>query len=95
MRTRDEYRIVGILGDLPMRLLVICALVVGVGSLVLIGLWALVRELFSDSIFGVPSVSDEQARRARADQPQSSSSSATAIPQYIGADGVRPWEDAR
>ena len=70
-----------------MRLLVICALVVGVGSLVLIGLWALVRELFSDSIFGVPSVSDGQARRARADRPQS--------PNYIGADGVGPWEDAR
>jgi len=62
-----------------MRLLVIGALIVGFGSLVLIGLSALVRDLFSDSIFGVPSVSEEQARRGHTDQPQSSSSSVTAI----------------
>jgi hypothetical protein len=62
-----------------MRLLVICALVVGFGSLVLIGLFVLVRELFSDSIFGAPSVSDEQARRGHTDQSHSSSSSVTAI----------------
>jgi hypothetical protein len=62
-----------------MRLLAICALVVGFGSLVLIGILALVRDLFSDSIFGVPSLSDENARRGQTDQPQSTSSSLTAI----------------
>ena len=67
---RDEGRIAGMLGDLLMRLLVICALVVGFGGLVLIGLLALVRELVSDSIFGAPSVSDEEARRAHTDQPR-------------------------
>jgi hypothetical protein len=67
------------LGDLLMRLLVIGALVVGFVSLVLIGLFALVRELLSDSIFGVPSVSDEKARQGQTDQPQSASSSLTSI----------------
>jgi hypothetical protein len=62
-----------------MRLLVICALVVGFGSLVLIGLLAVVRDLFYDGIIGVPPVSDEQARRGHTDEPQSSSSSASAI----------------
>jgi hypothetical protein len=67
-----------------MRLLVLCALIVGVGSLVLIGVLALVRELLSDSVFGVPDfgvpeVSDEQARRDHPDQPQSTSSSVAAI----------------
>ena len=56
-----------------MSLLVICALVVGFGSLVLIGMLALVRELYSDSIFGIPSVPDEKARRGHADQTQSAS----------------------
>lgn len=72
MGTRDENRIAGVLGDLLMRLLVICALVVGFGGLVLIGLLALIREFCSDSFFGVPSVSDEQARRGRTDQPHPS-----------------------
>jgi hypothetical protein len=79
VRTREEHRIIGILGDLLMRLLVICALVVGFGSLVLIGLLAVVRDLFSDSIIGVPPVSDDQARRGHTDEPQSSPSSASAI----------------
>ena len=80
MGTRDEYGIAGVLGDLLMRLLVISALVVGFVSLMLIGLFALVRELLSDSIFGVPSVTDEEARRGQMDQPQSTSSSLTPIP---------------
>ena len=72
MRTRDEYRIVGILGGFAvMRLLVLCALVLGFGSLVLIGLLALVRDCFSDSIFGVPSVSEAPARQGHTDAARS------------------------
>jgi hypothetical protein len=51
-----------------MRLLVVCALVIGLGIQLLIGLLTIVRELFSDKIFGVPTESNE---------PPSMSSSAT------------------
>jgi hypothetical protein len=51
-----------------MRLLVVCALVIGLGIQLLIGLLSIARELFSDSIFGVPTESNE---------PPSMSSSAT------------------
>jgi hypothetical protein len=78
-RMREDYRIVGIVGGSLMRLLVLCALIVGLGSLVLIGILTLVRELLSDSVFGVPAVSDEQARRDHPPQPQSTSSSVAAI----------------
>jgi hypothetical protein len=54
-----------------MRLLFVCALVIGLGIQLLIGLLTIARELFSDSIFGVPTEPDE---------PQSSSSSATPDP---------------
>jgi hypothetical protein len=60
-----------------MSLLGIYALAVGFGSLVLIGILVLVRELFSDSIFGIPSESDEKARQGHADQTPSASSSLT------------------
>ena len=43
-----------------MRLLVICALVIGIGILLLIGLWAVANELYSQSIFGVPFEADEE-----------------------------------
>ena len=37
-----------------MRVFAICALIVGLGALLLIGLWAMANELYSQSIFGVP-----------------------------------------
>jgi hypothetical protein len=62
-----------------MSLVGMCALVVGFGSLVLIGIFALVRDLFSDSTLGVPSVSDEKDGREHADQTPSASSALTSI----------------
>jgi uncharacterized membrane protein (DUF485 family) len=79
VRTRDEYRTVVIQRDSLMRLLVIFALVLVFASLMLIGLLALFRELLSDSIFGAPAVSDQEARRGDTDKPQSTSSSVTAL----------------
>lgn len=43
-----------------MRLLVICALVIVLAIQLLIGLLTIARDLHSDSIFGVPTESDEQ-----------------------------------
>jgi hypothetical protein len=60
-----------------MRLPIICALVIGVGTLVLIGLWAMVNELYSQCIFGVPVESDGRSTGDYADEEQSASSSAT------------------
>jgi hypothetical protein len=42
-----------------MRLLVVCALIIGLGIQLLIGLFSIARELFSDSIFGIPTESNE------------------------------------
>jgi hypothetical protein len=60
-----------------MRLLLICALVVGLGSLVLIGLWAMANELYSQSGFVVPFEADGNSNRDHADEEQSEASSAT------------------
>jgi hypothetical protein len=62
-----------------MSLVGMCALVVGFGSLVLIGIFALVRDLLSDSTLGVPSVSDEKDGPEHADQTPSASSALTSI----------------
>jgi hypothetical protein len=64
-----------------MRLLVICALVigVGVGILLLIGLWAMANELYSRSIFGVPFETEGKSTGDYADEEQSASSSTTLI----------------
>ena len=62
-----------------MRLLLICALVVGSGILLLIGLWAMANELYSQSMFGVPFETDGSSNRDPADEEQSESSSATLI----------------
>jgi hypothetical protein len=51
-----------------MRPLVVCALVIGLAIQLLIGLFTIARELFSDSVFGVP---------AESDKAQSTPSSAT------------------
>lgn len=60
-----------------MRVLLICALVIGSGILALIGLWAMVNALYSQSMFGVPFESDGKSKRDYADEEQSESSSAT------------------
>jgi len=57
-----------------MRLLVICALVIGVGTLLLIGLWAMANELYSQSIFGLPFEADGKSMGDYADEEQSASS---------------------
>jgi hypothetical protein len=62
-----------------MRLLVLCALVMGVGILLLVGFLAMARELLSESIFGVPHEPDEETGRARMDEERSKSSSSTPI----------------
>ncbi len=60
-----------------MRLLVLCALAMGVGILVLVGFLAMAQELYSESIFGVPHEPDEEAGRAYMDEERSTSSSST------------------
>jgi hypothetical protein len=62
-----------------MRLLLICALVVGSGILLLIGLWTIAKELYSQSMFGVPFETDGNSNRDDADEEHSKSSSATLI----------------
>jgi hypothetical protein len=62
-----------------MRLLVICALVIGVGTLLLTGLWATANELYSQSIFWVPFEADGKSTGDYADEEQSASSSETLI----------------
>ena len=56
-----------------MRLLVICALVIGVGVLLLIGLWAMANELYSQSIFGAPFEADDADEEQFASLPHHSS----------------------
>jgi hypothetical protein len=58
-------------------LLVICALVIGLGTLLLIGLWAMVNELYSQRMFAVPFDMDGKEALDYADEERSASSSAT------------------
>jgi hypothetical protein len=46
-----------------MRLLLVCVLVLGVGTLVFLGLLVMVRDLFCESLLEAPSVTDEEAGR--------------------------------
>jgi hypothetical protein len=46
-----------------MHLVLICVLVLGLGTLVVLGLLVMVRDLFYESLFEVPSVTDEEAAR--------------------------------
>jgi hypothetical protein len=62
-----------------MRLLVICGLIVGVGVLLMIGLWAMANEWYSQSIFGVPFGADGKSTADCADEEQSAASFATLI----------------
>ena len=48
-------------------------------TLLLIGLWAMANELYSQSIFGVPFGADGKSTPDCADEEQSASSSATLI----------------
>jgi hypothetical protein len=45
------------------HLLLVCVLVVGLGTLVVLGLLVMVRDLFYESLFEAPSVTDEEAAR--------------------------------
>jgi hypothetical protein len=58
-----------------MRLLVIFALAIGIGALLLIGLWVIADELYSQSIFGVPFEADGKSAGDHADEEQFASSS--------------------
>jgi hypothetical protein len=62
-----------------MRLLVICAFAIGMGVLLLIGLWAIANELYSQSIFGVPFEAEGKSAGDHADEEQSASSSAPLV----------------
>jgi hypothetical protein len=62
-----------------MRLLVIGALIIGLGAILLIGLWAMANALYSQSIFGVPFGAYGKSTSDCADEEQSASSSATLI----------------
>jgi hypothetical protein len=60
-----------------MRLLVLCALVMCVGTLLLVAFLVMAQALFSESIFGVPHERDEEAARAYVDEERSTPSSST------------------
>jgi hypothetical protein len=62
-----------------MRLLVLCALAMGVGILLLVGFLGMAQELFSNSIFGVPDEADEETGPTDMDEERSTSSSSTPI----------------
>jgi hypothetical protein len=65
--------------QLRLLLICICALIIGLGILVLIGLWAMANELYPQSIFGVPFEAAGKSKGDYADEEQSESSSATLI----------------
>ena len=46
-----------------MHLVLCCVLVLGLGTLVVLGLLVMVRDLFYESLFEAPSVTDEEAAR--------------------------------
>ena len=62
-----------------MRLLVICALVIGLLTLLLIGLLGMVNELYLKRIFGMPFDVDGKSTRECMDEEQSAPSSSTSI----------------
>jgi hypothetical protein len=51
-----------------MRLLVFCALVVGVGIILLVGCLVIAQQLFAESIFGAPHEPGEETGRAYMDE---------------------------
>jgi hypothetical protein len=46
-----------------MHLLLVCVVVLGLATLVVLGLLVMVRDLFYESLFEAPSVTDEEAAR--------------------------------
>jgi hypothetical protein len=65
------------LGFFVMRLLLVGVLILGLGALVFLGLWVMVRDLFCESFLESPGVADEEAAREQhAGQPPSASFSA-------------------
>jgi hypothetical protein len=59
-----------------MRLVVLGVLTIGLGTLVLLALLAMVRELFCESILEAPSMTDKEALREHTIQSPSATSSA-------------------
>ena len=49
------------------HLLLVCVVVLGLGTLVVLGLLVMVRDLFYESLFEAPSVTDEEAREHTGD----------------------------
>jgi hypothetical protein len=64
------------LGFSVMRLLLVGVLILGLGTLVVLGLLVTVRNLFCKSLLEAPSVADEEAAREHTGQPPSASFSA-------------------
>jgi hypothetical protein len=62
-----------------MRLLVLCAWAFGAGIILLVGLLLIAKEIFSESIFGVPHEPGAEAGRGYMDEKPSASSSSTPI----------------
>ena len=52
-----------------MRLLLVGVLTLGLGTLVILGLLVLVRDLFCERLLEAPSVADEEAAREHRDPP--------------------------
>jgi hypothetical protein len=63
-----------------MRLLVLCALVIGAGILLFVGFLITAQELFSESIFGTPQEPGEQGGRGYMDEERSTSTSSSSTP---------------
>ena len=64
----QECSVLATEGFAVMRLFVLCALAIGVGILILIGLMVTAQELFSESIFGVPQEPGEETGRGHMDE---------------------------
>jgi len=56
-----------------MRLLLVGVLVLGLGTLVFLGLLVMVRDLFCESPLSAPRVADEESAREHTGQPASAS----------------------
>ncbi len=66
-------------GAVEMRMLALCAALSGLGILVFIGILAIARDLFSDSLYGVPSTPDKKDDPAVVGEEHFHSSSARSI----------------
>jgi hypothetical protein len=64
------------LGFSVTRFLLVGVVILGLSTLVFLGLLVMVRDLFCDSFLEVPSLADEEAAREHTGQPPSASFSA-------------------